>query len=90
MVAKVVDWSLASGAVGALALASRDTVGDAVGFAPNCGSVNPKTTKRALRLESGFVVLHFNMRKLCAAGGVRGFLVFLQERQDCDNMHPAL
>ena len=35
----------------------RVTVGDAVRFAHNCGSVNPKTTKRASRLESGFRVI---------------------------------
>ena len=35
----------------------RDTIGDAVGCAPNCRSVNPKTTTRVFRLESGFRVI---------------------------------
>ena len=38
----------------------RDTVGDAVGFAPDRGAANLKTTKRAFRLDSGFrVTTHF-------------------------------
>ena len=48
----------------------RDTVGDAVGFAPNCGSVNPKTTKRAFRLESGFRVITY-LNRMSAVGCTR-------------------
>ena len=40
----------------------RETVGDAVGLAPKCGSVNPCITKRAFSESSGFLVMTQRIR----------------------------